>query len=96
MADTSDRKSRDQITDIAIDVVIRVSLLFLIVYLCIFVIAPFLTILLWGAILAVTLYPVQQWLAARFGGRGGLASTLIVLLGLTITLGPTSMLVVGV
>ena len=92
MTDTSDRKSRDQITDIAIDVVIRVSLLFLIVYLCVFVIAPFLTILLWGAILAVTLYPVQQWLAARFGGRGGLASTLIVLLGLTITLGPTSML----
>ncbi len=88
MTEQPQAKPRDQIADIAIDVAIRISLLFLIIYLCVVIILPFLSILLWGAILAVTLYPAQQWLAARFGGRGGLASTLIVLIGLSISLGP--------
>jgi predicted PurR-regulated permease PerM len=92
MTETTERRSRDEIAEIAIDVALRVGLLFLLAFLCIFVIAPFITILLWGIILAVTLYPVQQWLAARLGGRGGLASTLIVLFGLAIILGPASVL----
>ncbi len=92
MTDPIDHQPRDEYTDIAIEIVIRISLLFLVIYFCLFVISPFLTIIVWGAILAVTLYPVQQWLAARFGGHGGLASTLIVVLGLTITLVPASLL----
>lgn len=93
MTDPSNSKSRDQIFDVTINVVIRIGLLLLIGFVSLFVIAPFLTVLLWSVILAVTLFPVYQWLTARFGGRGGIASTLIVLVGLTITLGPASLLV---
>ena len=92
MTETTERRSRDEIAEIAIDVAIRVGLLSLLTFLCLFVIAPFVPILLWGIILAITLYPVQQWLAARLGGRGGLASTLIVLVGLVVILGPASVL----
>ncbi len=92
MSDRNDPRSREEIAEIAIDVAIRVGLLALLGFLCIFVVAPFATILLWGIILAVTLYPVQQWLAARLGGRGGIASTVIVLVGLAIILGPASLL----
>ncbi|MDA1100596.1 MAG: AI-2E family transporter [Proteobacteria bacterium] len=92
MTEPSELQPRDKIAGVAIDVVIRIGLLFLVIYFCFFVIAPFLTVIIWGAILAVILYPVQQWLAARFGGRGGLASGLIVFLGLAVTLIPSFML----
>jgi predicted PurR-regulated permease PerM len=92
MTDPFDLQTRDKVMAMAIDVVIRISLLFFIVYLCLFVITPFLSVIIWGAILAVILYPARQWLAARFGGRGGPASALIVLLGLAVTLIPASML----
>ncbi len=92
MSDRIDPKSREEISDIAIDVAIRVGLLSLLAFLCIFVVAPFITILLWGVILAITLYPVWEWMAARLGGRGAIASTLIVLVGLMVILGPASVL----
>ncbi len=92
MTDQTELQARDKVMDITIDVVIRICLLFLVVYLCFFVIRPFLSVIIWGAILAVILYPAQQWLAARFGGRGAPASALIVLLGLAVTLVPASML----
>ncbi len=58
MTDPSDSKSRDQIFDATINVVIRIGLLLLIGFVSLFVIAPFLTVLLWSVILAVTLFPV--------------------------------------
>ena len=69
MSDRIDPKSREEISDIAIDVAIRVGLLSLLAFLCIFVVAPFITILLWGVILAITLYPVWEWMAARLGAH---------------------------
>jgi hypothetical protein len=42
---------------------------------------PFLHLTVWAIILAVALYPFHQALAGRLGGRQGLSSTLIVLLG---------------
>ena len=37
--------------------------------LCYRVFSPFLVLMVWAVILAVTLYPLHQWLAARMGGR---------------------------
>ena len=47
--DPIDHQPRDEYTDIAIEIVIRISLLFLVIYFCLFVISPFLTIIVWGA-----------------------------------------------
>ena len=45
MTETTERRSRDEIAEIAIDVAIRVGLLSLLTFLCLFVIAPFVPIL---------------------------------------------------
>lgn len=52
--------------------------------LCFQVFSPFIGILMWAIILAVTLYPAHQALARRMGERQGRSSTMIVLLGLLI------------
>jgi predicted PurR-regulated permease PerM len=56
------------------------------------VFSPFLTLMVWALILAVALYPLHQWLARRLGGRQGLAATLIVILGATLIVIPTAVL----
>jgi predicted PurR-regulated permease PerM len=50
------------------------------------IVAPFIDLLLWGVILAVALEPLHAWLAARMGGRQGLASTVLVV-GLLLLIG---------
>src|SRR6185436_20464124 len=62
------------------------------VVLCYQVFSPFLQLTVWAIILAVALYPLHQAIAARLGGRQGLSSTLIVLLGALLILAPTAVL----
>ncbi len=74
------------------DVLIRAGLILALVMLCFQVFSPFLNLMIWALILAVTLYPMQVWLAARLGARQGLAATLIVLLGAAVAVVPTAAL----
>jgi predicted PurR-regulated permease PerM len=78
----------------AVDAVIRISLLALLVYWCLTVIGPFLTVALWSAILTVALYPLFDWMAYILGSRR-LAATLITLLSLMIVVGPVTWLGFG-
>lgn len=82
----------DRIASRLMDVLIRAGLILALVMLCFRVFAPFLNLMIWALILAVTLYPMQVWLAARMGGRQGLAATLIVLLGAVVVVVPTAAL----
>ena len=50
--------------------------------------APFLDLMLWAVILAITLYPIYRWLSARIGNRGGWAATLLVLLAVLLMIVP--------
>ena len=75
-----------------LDVLIRAGLIFALAVLCFQIFAPFLTLMVWALILAVTLYPMQQYIAAKLGGRQGLAATLIVLVGITVIVVPTAIL----
>ena len=74
------------------DVLIRVGVLAVLVVWISRVIDPFVSLLLWALILAVTLYPLHQMLAQRIGGRQGRAATLLVLAGLLLIGVPTVML----
>ena len=49
---------------------------------CYKVFAPFHGLMIWALILAVALYPLHQYLAAKIGGKQGLAATIVVLLGI--------------
>jgi len=75
-----------------LEVFIRAGLIFALAVLCYQVFAPFLTLMVWAVILAVALYPLQQFLAAKMGGKQGLAASLIVILGVVLIIGPTAIL----
>jgi len=75
-----------------LDVLIRAGLIAAMVVLCYQVYAPFLQLTVWAIILAVALYPLHQAIAGRLGGRQGLSSTSIVVLGAALILAPTAIL----
>ncbi|QKS28576.1 MAG: AI-2E family transporter [Candidatus Accumulibacter similis] len=87
-----DHELEDRVARRLLDVFIRVGLVFGLVWLCFHFFSPFLTMMLWALILAVTLYPLHQMLAKRIGGRQGGAATLIVVLGLGLIVVPTVIL----
>lgn len=76
-----------------LDMFIRFGLILALASFCFTVFSPFLNMMLWALILAVTLYPLHQRLAKRFGGRQGKASTVLVVLGLVIFVGPMVLMV---
>jgi len=75
-----------------LDVLIRAGLILALALLCYQVFAPFLVLLVWALILAVTLYPLHQAVARRIGGRQGAAATAIAVLGVVLIVGPTAVL----
>ena len=75
-----------------LDVLIRAGLILALALLCYRVFAPFLVLMVWALILAVTLYPLQQAVARSIGGRQGLAATLIAVLGVVLIVAPTALL----
>jgi predicted PurR-regulated permease PerM len=75
-----------------IDHAIRLALLGLLAYSSLKLVGPFLTIVLWSAVLTVALYPLFDRLARWIGGRRRLAAVIVTLLCLTIVIGPVSWL----
>ena len=71
-----------------LDVLIRAGLIAVLVIFSYRVFYPFLNLLLWSMILAVTMYPLHLKLKAMLGGKDGRAATLIVLLFIALLLVP--------
>jgi predicted PurR-regulated permease PerM len=78
-----------------IDLAIRLGLLVLLAYWSLLLVRPFLTVVVWSAVLAVALFPVFDWLAAVLRGRRGLAAALLTTLNLLIVFGPITWLGLG-
>ena len=74
------------------DTVIRLALIAGLAVLCFRVLSPFLNLMVWSIILAVTMYPLHQMLARRIGGRQGLSSIIFVILGISLIVVPTWLL----
>jgi predicted PurR-regulated permease PerM len=74
------------------DIAIRLVLVALIIYWSFLVLRPFMSVLIWAAILSVALYPIYHWLIRVLGGRSTLASFLLTCLALVVLLGPVSTL----
>lgn len=75
-----------------LDVMIRVGLIAFLVVMCVKIFSPFMGLVLWALVLAVTLYPLHQRIAKRMGDRQGRAATLLVLAGLLLIGVPSVML----
>lgn len=61
----------------AIEIAIRLSALVALVTWCMMILKPFISVLLWGTIIAVTMHPVFERFKKRLGGRGKLAAIII-------------------
>ena len=75
-----------------LDVLIRAGLIATLVIFCFDIFKPFLSLMLWAMILAITLYPLNQRLAGLLGDGPGLAAVILVIIGLACLIGPLSLL----
>jgi len=72
----------------AIEVAIRLGLIFLILAWCLKILTPFLSIVVWGAIIAVALNKPFLKLVEKLGGKRKLAVLLFAIIGIAIILVP--------
>jgi predicted PurR-regulated permease PerM len=78
-----------------LDVLIRAGLIAVLVIFCFRIFYPFLNLMLWSVILAITLYPLQVRLTRRLGDHRGRAATLIVLIAIVILAVPVYLLAIA-
>ena len=72
--------------------VIRVVCLGLLGYWSLILLQPFLAIIVWSIIIAVALYPIFDWLSAKFYGHRALAAVAVTVFTLFVMLGPVTWL----
>ena len=87
-----DQELEQRLASSLLEVLIRAGLILAMAMLCYQVFSPFLHLMVWALILAVTLYPLHQFLARKIGGKQGLAATLLVVVGVVLIVVPTAML----
>lgn len=71
-----------------LDVLIRAGLIAILVISCFNIFRPFLDLMLWAMILAITLYPLHNMLKRKLGNNDARAASLIVLIAISILLVP--------
>ncbi len=84
-------KSNSQSYDFSkiVDLLIRLGVLYLLISWCFDIMRPFISVLLWGTLLAVAIYPFYKLVLKLFRGRKILTSSLLVLLLLSLLAIPT-------
>ena len=81
-------KKQQRAITTSVEAVIRIGVLLLITLFCLQLLQPFLIPVLWGAIIAVALYPIFLKVRGWLGGRDGIAASLICLILIAAILGP--------
>jgi predicted PurR-regulated permease PerM len=77
------------------DLVLRTAILGFLIVQCYLIFRPFMSLMLWSVILAVTLHPLQAWVARRLRERQGLAAVVLVLAILLGVLVPGTLLAIS-
>jgi predicted PurR-regulated permease PerM len=73
----------------SIEATVRIGLIALVIYFCLDIIRPFFVPILWGLIIATSLYPVHRWLATKLGSREKISALLITFITLTLLVIPS-------
>jgi predicted PurR-regulated permease PerM len=76
-------------TDPVFHYAIRLLALALLLVWCFYIIQPFISILVWAAVMATTLYPLHKNLRSAVNNRNALSATIITLSLLVIIIGPS-------
>ena len=69
MTTSSETTSQQLFVSRALEAAIRIGLVVLLVAWCFQIVRPFITPIVWGAIIAVAAYPGYRWLQLKLGGR---------------------------
>ncbi|MGY4533978.1 putative PurR-regulated permease PerM [Pseudomonas sp. TE3786] len=75
-----------------LDVLIRAGLITVLVLFCFQIFQPFLNLMLWAMILAITMYPLHNLLKRKMGNKDGRTATLIVVVALALLMVPIYLL----
>jgi predicted PurR-regulated permease PerM len=75
-----------------LDVLIRAGLITVLVLFCFQIFAPFLNLMLWAMILAITMYPLHTLLKRKMGNKDGRTATLIVVVAVALLMVPIYLL----
>lgn len=74
---------------------IQLLALSLLLYFCFEIIKPFLTLLVWASVLAITLYPLHKKITKWLGGRKWLSASAIVVIMFLLIIGPATSLLLA-
>lgn len=85
--------SNSNYVKIAIDLILKVGSLFLVVYLCIKILNPFLSMLVWGLVIAIILFPLFLKLDGWLGNKKKLSSLILTIVLLSLLVLPSIWLV---
>jgi len=92
MTDPSPQPNAASPTGQALEIAIRIGLVFLLVAWCFQIVRPFVIPVVWGIIIAVATYPGYHWVLNLLGGRNRLAAMVYTLVVLVLVIGPTLLL----
>jgi predicted PurR-regulated permease PerM len=88
MTSANSSRTDDRFLSNAMASFIQISALLVLLILCLRIVGPFVSIVVWGVVIGVGLYPTHQSLTAKLGGREKWSATVLVLIGLTIVIVP--------
>ncbi|MEI7661289.1 MAG: AI-2E family transporter [Bacteroidota bacterium] len=71
-----------------LEAAIRIGILFILIAWCFKILEPFLGIMMWGVIIAVTMYPLHRMMRSKLGGRNMLSAVLLTLVLLLVIIVP--------
>jgi predicted PurR-regulated permease PerM len=86
---TNSSSSEGDFVKNSIEAVIKIAFLALIVVWCFQIVRPFITLVIWGIVLAVALYPIVGWLSNKLGGKEKMAIVILTLSILALILIPS-------
>jgi len=92
MSDASRSTADPQFVRNALEATIRIGILMVLALWCFDIVKPFVTIILWGVIIAIAVSPTYEKLVTKLGDRRGLAAFVFILLMLIVLIIPASML----
>ena len=84
-------ESHSQAIRLSIEIAVYLVLIFLIMAWCLQILSPFVSLLAWGAIIGIAIYPVFEKLRNKLGGKKKLAVLIITLIGLAVVIVPAWM-----
>jgi predicted PurR-regulated permease PerM len=84
------QNNNSQLLRNAVDITVKLGILLLVLAWCFRIISPFITIVFWALIIAITLYPLFNRLSRQMNGRKKTAAAIITLLLLAVIVVPGS------